>query len=489
MKHFITLIFKPIIASLIFFNLCLFLNTNLYGYVKYGTPYYIKNATSNPETYLTSKLTLEPDVNSAAQWIILGKAGDTSKNGANLITGEETSIKLLNQDSFISYDGSSLTLSSNPTSWVQRMLYNIDMGTVINEGGRYARIYYGTEKSKCLLRINSGAAVGIGDAPTTTYGGPDGWQFVTPTTQVASQTSTAQQISTTVAETTTAETTVSAQTNTTAEATPTQINTSTITVSIDQQANDAINNAMDQATILISATELNKIATGNLGKANTTDISDTTRNLFAEKIMLVGGTLITSVNTYASKTSYTETDKAKIKELLDANTALLESNTTISNFIKAFKPLLTNSVKTNLLTAKQKTYINGTLLKTPLTNLQKNVTKLKALLVPVDDTIKNELAAANKTTAIKTKCTTLGNVIDKYKSVTVTTATSDYLFNTIMTPIYVKITKYTSPLTTARKNEKTECIKFFTKANGSKLLTAAQKTSTAAAIKILNAKK
>lgn len=163
--------------------------------------------------------------------------------------------------------------------------------------------------------------------------------------------------------------------------------TPTPTISINQQVINAINQAMTQKTVLLQISELNKIVTTKkdaqnltlLKSAKVTDVVDTTRNLFAGKIMAVGGTLIVSINTYALKTSYTATDKKNIKALLAANTALLSSTTTISNFGTALKTLLTNAVKTNLLTAAQKTYINNTLLKAPMVNLQKNVAKLKTI--------------------------------------------------------------------------------------------------------------
>ncbi len=190
---------------------------------------------------------------------------------------------------------------------------------------------------------------------------------------------------------------------------------------------------------------------------------------------LQAATTPAALNTIVNTATYTITS---IPKLIDYKTTTGSIYSKILGFFTNYVPKAT--VTGTNLTALQTLLINPNLARF-LSTAEK--TTVKALA------ISTSLNIANKTTAIATRCAALGKVVDKYKAITVPAAVSNYLFNIAMTPIYVTITKYPSPLTTARKTEKTACISFFTKASGSKLLTAAQKTSTNAAIKILNAKK
>ena len=182
-----------------------------------------------------------------------------------------------------------------------------------------------------------------------------------------------------------------------------------------------------------------------------------------------------ALNTIVNTAAYTTTS---IPKLIGYKTTTGSIYSKIVGFFTSYVPK-TTITGTNL-TALKTLLINKNLSRF-LSTAEK--TTIRALA------ISTSLNIANKTTAIAARCAALGKVVDKYKAITVPAAVSNYLFNITMTPIYVKITKYPSPLKTAQKTEKTACISFFTKAGGSKLLTAKQKTSTAAAIKILNAKK
>ncbi len=182
-----------------------------------------------------------------------------------------------------------------------------------------------------------------------------------------------------------------------------------------------------------------------------------------------------ALNSIVNTTTYTVTN---IPKLIDYKTTTGSIYSKILSFFTNYVPK--SSVTGTNLTALKTLLINPNLARF-LSAAEKTTVKYLA--------ISTSLNIANKTTSIATRCAGIGKIIDKYKAVAVPAAVSNYLFNIVMTPIYVTITKYTSPLTSARKTERAACVTLFTKIYGSKLLTTAQKTSTAAAIKILNAKK
>ncbi|MFH1254811.1 MAG: hypothetical protein V1646_05285 [bacterium] len=230
----------------------------------------------------------------------------------------------------------------------------------------------------------------------------------------------------------------------------------------------------------------------NLIGTATNPAAGTLRKKIADrKTTLAGGTKSADEIAFA-KALQAATTPAALSKIINTKTytttsipKLIDYKTTTGSIYSKIAGFFTSYVPKATVTGTNLTALKALLLDSDLSRFlsSKEKTTIKYLA------ISTSLNVANKTTSITTRCAALGKIIDKYKSVTVPAAVSNYLFNIAMTPIYVKITKYASPLKTAQKAEKTACISFFTKAGGSKLLTAAQKTSTAAAIKILNAKK
>ena len=230
----------------------------------------------------------------------------------------------------------------------------------------------------------------------------------------------------------------------------------------------------------------------------TSPATGTLRKKIADrKTVLAGGTVVTPSTKTAAEVAFAKalqaaTTPAALNKIVNTTTytltsipKLIDYKTTTGSIYSKILGFFTNYVPkatitgTNL-TALQTLLINPNLARF-LSTAEKSVVRALA--------ISTSLNISNKTTAIAARCAALGKIVDKYKAITVPAAVSNYLFNITMTPIYVTITKYPSPLTAARKTERAACVAFFTKAAGSKLLTAKQKTSTIAAIKILKAKK
>lgn len=227
------------------------------------------------------------------------------------------------------------------------------------------------------------------------------------------------------------------------------------------------------ATNPAAGTLRKKIADRKSALAGGTTTKTAAESAFATALQ--AATTPAALNSIVNTANFTVTN---IPKLIGYNTSTGSIYSKILSFFTNYVP--NSSVTGTNLTALKTLLINPNLARFLSTAEKTTVSALK---------ITTSLSIANKTTNIATRCADIGKIIDKYKAITVPAAVSNYLFNIVMTPIYVTITKYPSPLTKALKTERAACVTLFTKIYGSKLLTAAQKTSTAAAIKILNAKK
>ncbi|MFA6991498.1 MAG: hypothetical protein WC192_05620 [Candidatus Babeliales bacterium] len=230
----------------------------------------------------------------------------------------------------------------------------------------------------------------------------------------------------------------------------------------------------------------------NLIGAVTSPAAGTLRKKIADrKTTLAGGTKSAAEVAFA-KALQAATTPAALNKIVNTTTytltsipKLIDYKTTTGSIYSKILGFFTNYVPKATITGTNLTALQTLLINPNLARFLSTAEKTTVRALAISTT----LNIANKTTAIAARCAALGKVVDKYKAITVPAAVSNYLFNIAMTPIYVTITKYPSPLTAARKTERAACVAFFTKAGGSKLLTAKQKTSTTAAIKILNAKK